>query len=46
MIAPRAEEIFRDVIDALEESRVPYMVMGGFAVCHWAVERATPNNPV
>ena len=41
MIVPQAEKVFRDLIGILEEIRVPYMVMGGFAVCHWAVERAT-----
>src|SRR5262245_59231152 len=41
MIVPQAEKVFRDLIGILEGCQVPYMVMGGFAVCHWAVERAT-----
>ena len=41
MIVPQAEKVFRDLIEILEGCQIPYMVMGGFAVCHWAVERAT-----
>ncbi len=41
MIAPRVESVFRDLVGILDEAQVPYMVMGGFAVIHWAVERAT-----
>ena len=41
MIAPQAQEVFRDLIEVLEMNHVPYMVMGGYAVCHWAIERAT-----
>ncbi len=41
MIPGNVQEVFRSVVEALEEAALDYGVMGGYAVVTWGVPRAT-----